>query len=139
MTKYRRIRDSNANKSSRMVVENTPDYNGSSIIFSLERVQSGEYCFSKLSKDDKAAFADAIYKRRELPWDIIYKADRHKLGCEKISTASITAPIPRFLTEDQTTLLALRYNDMKAVVGYRIKNIFFALWFDSSFDLYSHD
>ncbi len=123
----------------RFIVDEPEDYNKMPPLFSLERVQSGKFCFSQLDQTDKSAFADAIFKRRNLTWNHIQQTHRHKLGYEKISISSIKTSIPKFITEDNHTLIAFRYNGKKAMVGYRIKNIFYVLWFDHSFNLYDHN
>lgn len=122
----------------RLTVEETPDYNQMPPLFSLERIQEGGYGFSNLDQADKAAFAESIFKRRLLTWNEIQRTDRHGLGYEKISITSVKAPIPRFLTEDQHNLLAFRFNGKKPMIGYRIRNIFYVLWFDRDFTLYDH-
>lgn len=128
----------NTNKSSRLIVEETEDYNKMVPLFSLERLQSGSYCLSSLEKDDKAAFADSLFKRRSMTWNKIQQMDRHGLGYEKIAVSSIKIQVPTFITEDQNNLIAFRYNGLKSMVGYRYKNIFYVLWFDHDFSVYNH-
>jgi len=128
----------NNNNSNRLTVEKPEDYNKMVPLFSLERLQSGNYCLSSLDRDDKAAFADSIFKRKDLTWNQIQQMDRHGLGCEKIAVTNINTSVPRFITEDQTNLIAFRYNGLKAMVGYRSKNVFYALWFDHNFSVYDH-
>ncbi|MBV1789032.1 hypothetical protein KQ940_13320 [Marinobacterium sp. D7] len=108
------------------------------LIFSLERVQRGNYCFSTLDKEHKAAFADSIFKRKELLWSDIKGAGRHGLGTEKISKSAINTSIPPFITEDQDHFLAFRYHGLNPIVGYRIGQIFYVLWFDHDFTLYDY-
>ena len=125
MAKKRFLKDQpNAKDKSRFLISEPEDYNKLPPIFSLERVQSGKFCFTKLDKADKSAFAEAIFRRRSLTWNEIQQIHRHKLGYEKIAISSIKAPIPPFITEDNHTLIAFRYNGKKAMIGYRIKNIF---------------
>ena len=126
------------NNGNRFIVEQPEDYNKMIPLFSLERLQNGSYCFSKLEKDDKAAFADAIFKRKNITWTDIQNMDRHALGYEKIAINSINAPIPKFITEDETNLIAFRFSGKKPMVGYRSKNIFYVLWFDHDFSVYNH-
>jgi hypothetical protein len=126
------------NKSGKLTVEEPPDYNKMVPLFSLERVQSGNYCFSSLDRDNKAAFADSIYKRRLLTWNDIQQSGRHKLGYEKIAVSSIKVPIPSFITEDERNLLSFCYNGKSPMIGYRLKNVFYVLWFDPSFEVYDH-
>ena len=114
------------------------DYDRQSPIFSLEKIQSGKYCLSSLDQVNKAMFADAIYKRKSLSWNEIKQAPKHGLGTEKISTTSIKAAKPKFITEDLDDYLAFRYNGKQAMVGYRQRDVFFVLWFDHDFTLYNH-
>ncbi|MBR9882311.1 MAG: hypothetical protein GYB21_01035 [Oceanospirillales bacterium] len=107
-------------------------------IFSLQRIQSGDYCFSCLDQEHKASFAEAIFKRKILTWAEINNAHRHGLGFEKISKKSIKTSIPPFITEDQDHFLAFRYHGKNPLVGYRIGQIFYVLWFDHNFTLYDH-
>ena len=107
-------------------------------LFSLERLQAGDHCFSALSKDLKAAFADAIFKRKNTNWSLLKQSGRHALGFEKISKDSIKAPIPQNIKEDEKHFLAFRFNGKCPMVGYRVNDIFYILWFDHNFTLYSH-
>jgi len=114
------------------------DYDLMPPVFSLERLTSSDYCLSKLDKDEKAAFADAIFKRRNSTWKEIKGCGRHSIGFEKIARSSIKAPIPSFITNDTDHFLAFRFDSKKPMVGYRRDNIFFVLWFDRGFTLYKH-
>ena len=88
--------------------------------------------------EEKAAFFDTIKKLSELTWVQIYKTPKHGLGCEKIDRKSITGDsIPDVVDED-TTIIAFRYNGKKAMVGFREKDTFFILWFDREYKLYNH-
>ena len=115
--------------------QETLDYDKHPPIFSLERVQAGNYCFSKLDDENKASFAEAMFRRKTMTWSDIIRSDRHGLGTEKISRAAIKAPTDSVAHGD---FLALRYKGKNPVVGYRQKNIFFVLWFDHNFSLYDH-
>lgn len=125
-------------KSNRFIHQEPEDYNNMVPLFSLERLQSGFYCFSELERDDKAAFADSIFKRKNFTWNEIQQMDRHALGYEKIAVTSIHPTVPKFITEDQTNLMAFRFNGKKSMIGYRLKNIFYVLWFDHNFTIYDH-
>ncbi|MAC47019.1 MAG: hypothetical protein CMI12_09210 [Oceanospirillum sp.] len=115
-----------------------PNYDNSPPVFSLERVQQGNYCFSSLDQTHKAQFAEAIFRRRGITWREIKSVDRHSLGFEKIARSGIKAPIPAFITEDEESFLAFRYNGMSPMVGYRVRDVFYVLWFDHNFTLYKH-
>jgi len=105
-------------------------------VFCLEHLQP-QYCLSKCQKDEKAAFADALFKRSKLSWGQIIQADRHGLGCETIKRDAIQAAIPSHLTED-VRFIALRFKNKAPMVGYKEGRIFHILWIDRSFTLYKH-
>lgn len=114
------------------------NYDARPVLFSLERVQPGEFSFDQLDVADKAQFAEAIYRRRALTWADIKQTARHGLGFEKIAKTSIRTGLPVFVAEDLDHFLAFRYNGLKAMVGYRIRDVFYVLWFDHKFKLYDH-
>lgn len=125
-------------KGARLAAVDPVDYEKNPPLFSLERVQPGEYCFSSMNADGKSFFGDAIFRRRALSWTEIKKAGRHGLGFEKIARGSIKAPIPVFIKEDVDHFLAFRFNGMKPMVGFRVRDIFYVLWFDHNYSLYDH-
>lgn len=133
-----KIKKPKANSGKRISVQEPIDYDKRPPIFSLERIQNGPYCLSNLDQEHKAMFADAIYKRRTLSWNQIKNIDRHGLGTEKIAKSSIKTAIPAFITEDFNELLAFRFHGLKPMVGYRLNDIFFVLWFDHDYTLYPH-
>jgi hypothetical protein len=114
------------------------NYDQSPPIFSLEKLQQGKYCLSALDQENKAMFADALYRRKSLTWNEIKQAPKHGLGTEKISKNAIKAPTPKFITEDLDDYLAFRYNGKQPMVGYRQRDVFYILWFDADYTLYDH-
>jgi hypothetical protein len=128
----------NSNQSDRLIVEEPEDYNKMVPLFSLERLQNGDYCLSNLEKDDKAAFAESMFKRKSVTWNQIQQMDRHGLGYEKIAVSSLNVVPPKFITEDQSNVIAFRFSGKKPMIGYRHKNIFYVLWFDHNFTVYDH-
>lgn len=135
----KRIKAKSGNNKNKISAEQPKvDYNKLPIIFSLERLVNGDYCFSSLTGDDKQQFAESIFRRKNLTWDELMRADRHGLGTEKIYINSVKMPKPVFITDDISAYLAIRYSGMKPMVGIRQKNIFYVLWFDHNFTLYSH-
>ena len=122
----------------RVAAETVQDYDAMPPIFSLERLQAGSYCLSVLEKDDKAAFADAIFKRKNLTWAEIKQVGRHGLGFEKINKKIIRPSIPPFITEEIDSFLAFRFSGKKPMLGYRVKNVFYVLWFDHDYTVYDH-
>jgi hypothetical protein len=73
-----------------------------------------------------------------MSWHEIKNAPKHGLGLEKISRASIKAPIPKHITEDVEYFIALGFSAKAPMVGYRIRNVFHIVWLDSKFTLYDH-
>lgn len=105
-------------------------------IFSLRYINR-DYCISKCTRKEKAAFADTIHKLSQCTWMQLKQSDRHKLGYEIINRNSIRAPIPRHITED-VKIIAFRFCGMAPMIGYREQTIFHVIWFDRSYNLYSH-
>jgi len=105
-------------------------------VFCLEYLQP-QFCLSKCQKDEKAAFADALFKRSKMTWAQIIQAPKHGLGSETIERDAILASIPSHLTED-VRFMALRFKDKAPMVGYREGRIFHVLWIDRAFKLYKH-
>ncbi|EON5346137.1 hypothetical protein ACLGGI_005146, partial [Escherichia coli] len=68
----------------------------------------------------------------------IKQQGRHKLGFEKIARGAIKAGIPSHITEDVDHFLAFRFDDLKAMFGYRLGSTFFVIWLDREFNLYKH-
>ena len=122
----------------RLLTSLTEDYDAKPPVFSLERLVDGDYCLSGLTAGEQADFANAIFKRRKITWKELKSVHRHRLGFEKIEKAAIKTRLPQCITEDAATLLAFRFSAKKPMVGYRVQNIFYVLWFDSKFKLYSH-
>lgn len=114
------------------------NYDAKPPIFSLEKLATGKYCLSEMEQEDKASFADAMFRRRNLAWSAIRNAGRHGLGVEKIKRTSIKAEIPSYVTAEVEDFLAFRFSGLKPMVGYRIRDIFYVLWFDHDFTLYDH-
>jgi hypothetical protein len=91
-----------------------------------------------MSQEHKAFFGDAIFRRRQLSWSAIKSAPRHGLGFEKIPRGQIKAAIPQFIKDDVDHFLAFRFSGLHPMVGYRVRDIFYVLWFDHNFTLYKH-
>jgi len=125
-------------KGNRITIPENINYDTKPPVFSLERVQSGNYCFSILTKEDKVQFAEAIFKRRSLTWSEIKNTGRHALGSEKISKSAIKTSLPPFIKDDVEDFIAFRFSGKKPMVGYKVKDVFYVLWFDHNFTLYAH-
>jgi hypothetical protein len=138
MSKKKNIPQPEKNKGKRFTSQDPINYDNKPPIFSLERLKEGKYCFSHLDQKDKAAFAESIFKRRNIPWKNIKNLPRHGLGIEKISKSSIKTALPKNITADFDDFLVFRFSGKKPMVGYRIHDIFYVLWFDHDFTLYNH-
>ncbi|MBY0431808.1 MAG: hypothetical protein K2Q10_11460, partial [Rhodospirillales bacterium] len=87
MGRNKHIRPPEAKKGARITAQEPEDSNKQAIIFSFERIQQGNYCFSSLDKEDMARVADALFRRKAMTWDGARNTDRHGLGSEKIPKA----------------------------------------------------
>lgn len=104
--------------------------------FSLEFLQNS-YCVCRCEKDDRAAFATKLRELSQLTWSQIICSGRHGMGYEKIDRKEIKAPIPRHITDD-VNLIAFRFSGKKPMVGYRSLEVFYIVWCDHDFSLYTH-
>jgi hypothetical protein len=134
----KRIKQPEVNKSSRLTTTNPPNHDSMPPLFSLEKIVGDKYCFSNLDDNDKKQFAESIFKRKNLTWSDIKKSPRHGLGFEKIPKTQIQGSIPVSITEDMTDFLSFRFSGKKPMVGYRMQNVFYVLWFDLDYSLYGH-
>lgn len=115
------------------------DYDSMPALFSLEKVQPGAYCFSKLDKVHKVSFAESLFKRKNMTWKEIKNLSRHGLGTEKIPGSAIKGvKPPGFLCDEDLDYLVFRYKGKNPMIGIREGRVFYILWFDHSFTLYDH-
>ena len=108
MGKKKRIRNPPANRSRHIKEPSTdqPDPDAEPPKFSL-RYLTGEYCISQCERDEKAAFADTLYRLSQLTWRELRQAPREKLGYEQIDRNSIRAQIPYAIPEERA-MIAIR-------------------------------
>lgn len=132
-----KIKRPKTKQGNRISAQAPPNYDDKPPIFSLEKLQEGKHCLSKLVQEQKAAFADAIFRRKNLTWREIRNISRQGLGTERLPKNAIKAPIPPFITDETSTLLVFRFGDNR-MVGYRVHDVFYVLWFDYDFSLYDH-
>ena len=127
MAKPKRIRGKPGKQGNLVKSQEPVNYDANPPIFSLEKLQTGKYCLSSLDQENKAKFADAIFRRKSLTWNQIKQEGRHGLGTEKIPKTQINAPIPKFITDDFEFFLAFRYHGRNPMVGYRQRDVFFVI------------
>ncbi len=105
-------------------------------VFCFEFMVSG-YCIESVSKDQKAALADALFKRSRMTWGEMKLAPRHGLGYERIGRSSFKVGIPACVKDD-VDLIAFRFMAKAPMVGFRDGQIFRVLWLDHNFTVYNH-
>lgn len=105
-------------------------------VFCLKYLQK-DFCLDDCQNEDKISLIDQLQKLSQLTWIEIQSSHRHGLGSEKIKQNAIRIALPPFITPD-ITLIALRFNGKKAMVGYRSNFVFHILYLDINFTLYSH-
>ena len=104
--------------------------------FSLEHMIDN-FCVKACKMEERAQFAEALYKRGKLTWQEIKQSHRHGLGLEKISRGSIKVGLPSVVTED-VNLIAFRCFGKMPMVGYRQGRTFYVLWLDPAGKVYDH-
>lgn len=105
-------------------------------VFSLSGIVTG-YCITDCEKDEKLAFVDHLRRLSQLTWRDLRFAPRHGLGYEKIARNSINVGIPTNISEE-VNFISFRFHGEKAMVGYKVSNIFHIVWLDRSFKVYDH-
>ena len=115
--------------------EQIEDYDLLPPLFSLQYLQKGYDL--KNDKDSKVAFFDQMFKLSQIPWKQINQAHRHGLGYEKINQSALKVSIPKFINPD-VTLIAFRFDGLAPMIGFRDKNVFYVLWFDTDYNVYKH-
>ena len=107
-------------------------------IFSFEFMPvGGGYSVDCCQEDHRAALAARLFKLSQMTWLQIRQAPRHGLGTEKIARSSLNPAIPNKISDD-VEFLALRYNGMHPMVGFRDGRIFHVVFIDHSMDVYPH-
>jgi hypothetical protein len=106
-------------------------------VFCLKYVHK-DYGVDLCDKNDKAALISQLAILGKLTWDEIQTAPRHGVGTEKIARNSIIPSIPREITKDVDTFLALRFSGRKAFIGFRTNFIFHVVYIDRNYTVYKH-
>ena len=97
-----------------------------------------DYSLKRCDKSEKVSLIDRLHALSQMTWVQIQSADKHGFGSEKISLDSIKPKLPLTLTEDIKHLIALRFDGLKPMVGYRNNSIFHIIFLDNKFDVYTH-
>jgi len=96
-----------------------------------------DYGLSQCGKDLKISLIHKLYELSQLTWNQITNAPRHGLGLETIPYEQIKGRMPTHITSDQK-FIAIRFHQLKPIVGYRIERIFHIVWLDYNMTLYDH-
>jgi hypothetical protein len=104
-------------------------------VFCLEYLDR-DYCLSRCTKEEKAAFADTLHKLSKLDWLSLKLADRKGIGYEKIDRKSIKGSIPAVATSD-VIFIRFRFYGKKPIVGFRAGRVLHIIWVDRNHTLYT--
>ena len=96
-----------------------------------------DYGLSKCERNLKVGLIHKLYELSQLTWNQITNTYRHGLGLEIIPYEQIRGRMPTHITNDQR-FIAIRFHQLKPVVGYRNQRIFHILWLDYNMALYDH-
>ena len=96
-----------------------------------------DYGLSQCERVLKVSLIDKLYELSQLTWNQIINTHRHGLGLEKIPYGQIKGRMPTHITNDQD-FIAIRFHQLKPVVGYRMERIFHIVWLDYNMTLYDH-
>ncbi len=106
------------------------------IVFCLRRMASG-YTVSDCDSDDRAAFAEKLYRLSQLTWPDVYSSHRHGLGAEKIARGNLRPCVQDRIPEDVAPI-AFRFSGKKPMIGYREESILRIVALDPKFEAYPH-
>jgi len=102
--------------------------------FSFEHLQKG-FKISDCSKEQQQQLATRLEELSSMTWNQIILSPRHGLGLETISHSSIKPPTEEFKDK---RLLSIRFAAKNPMVGFRQGRVFYFLWLDHNFSVYSH-
>ncbi len=105
-------------------------------VFCLKHLHK-DYHIDKCTAEEKIRLLERLHKLSNMTWQNIQLAPKHGLGSEKIARTSIKAAIPGHITPE-VNFLALRFDGMKPLVGYRSGFILHIIYLDRDFTLYDH-
>ena len=97
-----------------------------------------DYDVDSCSIEDRASLIRQMANLSRLSWDEIKLTPRHGMGSEKISRNSIRPSIPKEITSDVDSFIALRYSGRKTIIGFRNQFIFHLVYIDRDFTVYNH-
>ena len=132
MSKIKRLQDKTAGKIAPREIPGG-SYQDEPPKFSLQYIQP-DYCITKCEHNDQLQFIQSMIKRKNIPWKILIASPHEKLGCEVIRSLKIQTPE---CAEDKS-IISFRFSGKKAMIGFRERDVFYILWFDRNFTVYTH-
>lgn len=102
--------------------------------FSLRHVQKS-HCINNCTKDERLDFVQAMFRRKDISWKELLNAPHGGIGYEPIR-AGFRVVIPDVAQKE--SIISFRFSGKKAMVGFRERDVFYVLWFDTKFDVYKH-
>jgi hypothetical protein len=107
--------------------------------FSFEKMQDGSgHSFNCCVDDDRLALAKRFFMLSREPWRKIAMAPSKGFGAEQIPKYRIKPPIPSSVTEGVSWFYSLHYSGKKRFLGYKVGQVFYVLWLDHDFKIYTH-
>lgn len=107
-------------------------------VFSFEYMVNGNgYSVECCTADHRAALTSRLFTLSRMTWTQIRGSHRHGLGSEKIARNSIRPAIPARITDD-VEFLAIRYNGLCPMVGFRDGRTFNIVFLDHTMNCYPH-
>lgn len=85
----------------------------------------------------EAALTDTLCLLSQMTWAEINRADRHGRGYERIDRSQIKPAIPAHVTDD-VNIIAFRFCGKAPMIGYRDGAVFYILWLNRTFTVYTH-
>ena len=134
----RKIKRPNSHQGQRTQVK-PPDASSSNYLhpaFCFKHLQP-DYNLERCSSHEKAALSETLVHLSQISWSTIQSSGRHGLGHEKIASSALKTKIPNAVPEDRN-FLSFRFCGKKPMIGYRVDKIFYVLWIDTKFSVYSH-
>ncbi len=108
-------------------------------VFSLHYMRTATgFSLDCCNDGERSAFSSFLLKFSQLTWQQVQNAPRHGLGSEKISWDSIKEKGVLSGVPEDATILAIRYNGKKPLIGYRDGEVLHVICLDHNFSVYRH-
>ncbi|MBO9522131.1 MAG: hypothetical protein J7518_11390 [Nocardioidaceae bacterium] len=106
------------------------------MLLSLRHMCSG-FGVDELSERQRSQFLLKWAKRSSFTWKEIIQHPKHGLGYEMMPARQIHPTPPEHLQQDK--YMVFRHDGNQPVVGFKVGDVFHALWFEADYgDVYDH-